>query len=104
MNVLRVVVFLISEYACDGQFGITWGKRTSIDADAKSRGKQAYVYTTTRRRRGVLLASITSTNSSFEEGLSYVLTVVERSNGVGNRAALWSVFRPLFRQVLAYLR
>ena len=35
VNALRVVVFLISEYACDGQFGMTWGKRASIDADAK---------------------------------------------------------------------
>lgn len=37
VNVLRVVVFRISEYACDGRLGMTWGKRTSIDADAKSR-------------------------------------------------------------------
>lgn len=50
VNALRVVVFLISEYACDGRFGMTWGKRASIDADAKS--SRGGLYTTERRKRG----------------------------------------------------
>ena len=46
-------------------------------------------------------------NSSFEEGLSYRLTVVYGVTGFGNRAAVSSVFRrlfSLFRQVLVCLR
>lgn len=99
VNALRVVVFLISEYACDGRFGMTWGKRTSIDADAKS-SREGYIQQKGERggeqRSGLGCAASFNyqhQNSSFEEGLSYGLTVVYGVNGlvIVQRFGLFSV-------------